>query len=276
MSKKSQSSRLPADERTIHVHVKVDSPAWLLLPKMRPAIIKTLKYLPTAAKSELDLIASNLGEDVEAVYMKVYRLACKEAFDTPSDVAEMLEDPWWSRHKEQIEVHSKSKKAFLAFVPHLQSALRTVQRGVSSEVIEKQFVERMSADLSEATYALRTHWDEWHPFTTAEMKKALKLAAPALEVFVTQRVKEIENRRIEREINAAGLQEPSAVHVKVGSLKVWRGTKSEFARFINEEHQKYPSRYRSKRDAAYKIFDQFDFPKLRWTKESCYDLVRKT
>lgn len=55
----------------------------------------------------------------------------------------------------------------------------------------------------------------------------------------------------------------------------WNGTKSEFARMILEEYQKNTSKYRSMKQASEIIFAQYDFDDKKFTKEKCYDLVRK-
>ena len=58
-------------------------------------------------------------------------------------------------------------------------------------------------------------------------------------------------------------------------LKLWEGNKSEFCQHIADEYKKHPKRYKSKRDAAQKIFKQFRFSK-RWTWKKCYELLKKT
>lgn len=55
----------------------------------------------------------------------------------------------------------------------------------------------------------------------------------------------------------------------------WDGTKSEFARMIVEEYQKNTSKYRSMKQANDMIFAQYSFDDKKFTKEKCYDLVRK-
>jgi hypothetical protein len=54
----------------------------------------------------------------------------------------------------------------------------------------------------------------------------------------------------------------------------WTGTKSEFARFVNEEYMGHRGGYKSLRNAAESLFDEYSFP-FKWTKEKCYGLVRR-
>lgn len=66
---------------------------------------------------------------------------------------------------------------------------------------------------------------------------------------------------------------------KKGEIKYkvkWTKNKSEFARFVNEEYEKNSENYKSLRDAANKLFDEYEFEDNYWTKEKCYDLVRQT
>lgn len=60
------------------------------------------------------------------------------------------------------------------------------------------------------------------------------------------------------------------------SKEKWTGTKTEFARFVNEEYQKNQKKYNSLRDAARKLFDKYEFEDQNWTPEKCYDLVRNS
>jgi hypothetical protein len=58
--------------------------------------------------------------------------------------------------------------------------------------------------------------------------------------------------------------------------KEWTGTKSEFARFVNETYEKDKTGFKSRRKAAHELFEEYDFSDKSWTKERCYDLVRQT
>lgn len=57
--------------------------------------------------------------------------------------------------------------------------------------------------------------------------------------------------------------------------KPWKRTKSEFCReIVAIEYDQHQERYKSKRQAAYILFDQYEFAG-GWTKEACYELLRK-
>ena len=58
--------------------------------------------------------------------------------------------------------------------------------------------------------------------------------------------------------------------------KRWSRNKSEFARFVQETYEKNKNDYKSLRDAAYKLFGDYEFEDKKWTKEKCYDLARQT
>lgn len=58
--------------------------------------------------------------------------------------------------------------------------------------------------------------------------------------------------------------------------KKWNKNKSEFARLINEVYDKNKNNYKSLRDANNKLFDEYEFEDKNWTKEKCYELVKKT
>ncbi|MHB8336120.1 MAG: hypothetical protein ACYDEE_01735 [Ignavibacteriaceae bacterium] len=62
---------------------------------------------------------------------------------------------------------------------------------------------------------------------------------------------------------------------QVDNRKVWRGTKGEFAVFVNEEYLDNQDRYGSLREAANYLFEKYRFKWGGWTKEMCYDLVRR-
>jgi len=61
--------------------------------------------------------------------------------------------------------------------------------------------------------------------------------------------------------------------------KDWKGTKGEFATFVNDvylEDQKTKQKeYLSLRDASNKLYDEHNFRWKDWTKEQCYDIVKK-
>ncbi len=57
--------------------------------------------------------------------------------------------------------------------------------------------------------------------------------------------------------------------------KRWKRKKGEFARFVANEYYENQDQYSSIRDAVFKLFDQYEFDDASWTKEKCYDLVRK-
>jgi len=56
----------------------------------------------------------------------------------------------------------------------------------------------------------------------------------------------------------------------------WTGSKSEFARFVCDEYDRNKSHFKSLRDASNSLFKQYIFQDKAWTKEKCYDLVRKS
>ena len=62
---------------------------------------------------------------------------------------------------------------------------------------------------------------------------------------------------------------------QVDNRKVWRGTKGEFAVFVNEEYLDNQDRYGSLREAANYLFEKYRFKWGDWTKEMCYDYVRR-
>ena len=57
--------------------------------------------------------------------------------------------------------------------------------------------------------------------------------------------------------------------------KSWNGTKTEFARFVQEIYEKNRGNYKSLKKASEVIFNEYIFEDKKWTKEKCYDLVRK-
>ncbi|GEM_PF-4589000 len=60
-----------------------------------------------------------------------------------------------------------------------------------------------------------------------------------------------------------------------GNRKKWKGTKSEFALFVGQQYEKNNAAYSSLRAASYELFSQHVFEDKNWTKEKCYDLVRR-
>ncbi len=62
---------------------------------------------------------------------------------------------------------------------------------------------------------------------------------------------------------------------QVDNRKIWRGTKGEFAIFVNEEYLDNQDRYSSLREAANYLFEKYRFKWGGWTKEMCYDYVKK-
>ncbi|MHB8580969.1 MAG: hypothetical protein ACYDA4_14090 [Ignavibacteriaceae bacterium] len=62
---------------------------------------------------------------------------------------------------------------------------------------------------------------------------------------------------------------------QVDNRKVWRGTKGEFAVFVNEQYLDNQDRYGSLREAANYLFEKYRFKWGGWTKEMCYDYVKK-
>lgn len=59
-------------------------------------------------------------------------------------------------------------------------------------------------------------------------------------------------------------------------IKKWTGTKTEFARLVNEVYEKEPREYRNLKIASYELFNQYEFEDEKWTENKCYTLVRKT
>lgn len=58
--------------------------------------------------------------------------------------------------------------------------------------------------------------------------------------------------------------------------KEWNGTKSEFAEFVNKEYLDHKGKYPSLSAASEQLYNQYKFPYYPdWTKQNCYDLVRK-
>ncbi len=55
----------------------------------------------------------------------------------------------------------------------------------------------------------------------------------------------------------------------------WDGSKSDFARHVTQQYELNPQEYSSLRHAAHQLFDEFEFSDSKWTKEKCYDMVRK-
>ena len=55
----------------------------------------------------------------------------------------------------------------------------------------------------------------------------------------------------------------------------WLKTKSEFANFVNEEYIENLNEYSSLQKATHILFNKHEFEDKKWTKEKCYDLVRK-
>ncbi|MHB1687818.1 MAG: hypothetical protein ACYCVH_10640 [Ignavibacteriaceae bacterium] len=62
---------------------------------------------------------------------------------------------------------------------------------------------------------------------------------------------------------------------QVDNRKVWRGTKGEFAVFVNEQYLDNQDRFSSLREATNYLFEKYRFKWGGWTKEMCYDYVKK-
>ena len=62
---------------------------------------------------------------------------------------------------------------------------------------------------------------------------------------------------------------------KVDNRKIWRGTKGEFAVFVNDQYLDNQDRYGSLREATNYLFEKYRFKWGGWTKEMCYDYVRR-
>jgi hypothetical protein len=61
----------------------------------------------------------------------------------------------------------------------------------------------------------------------------------------------------------------------IQQLKAWKGTKSEFAKMVNDTYDQNPAAYKSRYDAADKLFHQYKFEDESWTVDKCYDLMKK-
>ena len=62
---------------------------------------------------------------------------------------------------------------------------------------------------------------------------------------------------------------------EVDNRKVWKGTKGEFAIFVNEQYLGNQDKYSSLREATNYLFEKYRFKWGGWTKEMCYDYVKK-
>lgn len=62
---------------------------------------------------------------------------------------------------------------------------------------------------------------------------------------------------------------------QVDNKKVWKGTKGEFAIFVNEQYLDNKDKYSSLREATNYLFEKYRFKWGGWTKEMCYDYVRR-
>lgn len=62
---------------------------------------------------------------------------------------------------------------------------------------------------------------------------------------------------------------------KLGNKKIWNGTKGEFASYVNDYYLDNQSKYNSLRDASNYLFEKYRFKWSDWTKEMCYDYVKK-
>ena len=62
---------------------------------------------------------------------------------------------------------------------------------------------------------------------------------------------------------------------EVDNRKIWKGTKGEFAVFVNDQYLDNQDRYGSLREAANYLFGKYRFKWGGWTKEMCYDYVKK-
>ena len=78
--------------------------------------------------------------------------------------------------------------------------------------------------------------------------------------------------------NLKNSTEVNAIHksTETKPKTLWKMTKSEFARFIQETYNANKKDYKSLRDANNKLFEEYEFEDKNWTKEKCYDLVRQT
>ncbi len=62
---------------------------------------------------------------------------------------------------------------------------------------------------------------------------------------------------------------------KSTNVRKWRGTKSEFCQKIKDDYDKNRGKYKSVRDATYKIFPKYIFEDKDWKVEQCYELLKK-
>ncbi len=65
------------------------------------------------------------------------------------------------------------------------------------------------------------------------------------------------------------------INKEVDNRKVWKGTKGEFAIFVNEQYLGNQDKYSSLREATNYLFEKYRFKWGGWTKEMCYDYVKK-
>jgi len=102
-----------------------------------------------------------------------------------------------------------------------------------------------------------------------------------LQYFQTKKPRPPEKSTADTDIpdrNISPIDVHTEAHATVppeGKRIKWTGIKSEFARFIADEYEQNPGRYKSLRAATFELFSKYDFDDKKWRAEDCYDLVRK-
>lgn len=100
----------------------------------------------------------------------------------------------------------------------------------------------------------------------------------SLQIWIRKELEKYENIKL---LSKTDEDEISGKDVKniIGDKNIvkekWAGTKSEFAEKVKEEYENNPKKYKSKSDASNKMFEKYEFADKKWTKEKCYDMVRK-
>lgn len=79
------------------------------------------------------------------------------------------------------------------------------------------------------------------------------------------------SERLKREIE----YREEEIKKRESEKQLWTGTKGEFAEFVCNEYSANQKKYNSLRDASNELFDKHRFKWNDWTKEQCYDYVKK-